>query len=282
MMVWLAMLLAIASFSVCFYFMLQGFNKALRTYEEQFKGMAQRNLSEVFLFVDPVQVWSSAFFLCLLSMTLIWLLSQSIYLSLAFGLLFLALPAYLIKRVKQHRLQKFDKQLPDMLLSLSSALRAGSGVQNALKLLVQESPPPLSQELGLLIREQRIGLSFEQALENLCQRMPSESCQLLVSSLKIAQQTGGNLADALERIGATLRSSLQIQGRIKALTSQGKMQAWVMSLLPIALLFILNYLDPDAMQYLWNSWIGWSVLALIIMLEGLGMWMIRKIVAIDV
>ena len=155
-------------------------------------------------------------------------------------------------------------------------------MQNALRLFAEDSPAPLSQELGLLVRGQRLGLSFEQALDNLCTRMPSESTQLMVSSLKIAQQTGGNLANALERIAATLRSSLQIQGRIKALTSQGKMQAWVMSLLPVFLLFVLNYLDPEAMHYLWNSWLGWSVLGLILLLEGLGMWMIRKIVAIDV
>lgn len=281
-MVWLALLLAMISFTVCFYFVLQGFNKALRLYEEQFKGLAQRNLKEVFLFIDPVQVWTSAFLFCLFSMALMWLFTQSWYLSMGLGFLFLMLPTYLIKRFKKRRLQLFDKQLPDMLLSLSSALRSGSGVQNALKLFAEESQAPLSQELGLLVREQRLGLSFEQALDNLNVRMPSESTQLMVSSLKIAQQTGGNLADALERIAATLRSSLQIQGRIKALTSQGKMQAWVMSVLPLFLLLVLNYLDAEAMQYLWNSWVGWSVLGLILFLEGLGMWMIRKIVTIDV
>ena len=281
-MVWIALLFAIISSTVCFYFALQGFNKALRLYEEQFKGMAQRNLKEVFLFIDPVQVWTAAFLLCIFCMAISWIFTQSWYLSIAIGLLFFSLPAYAIKRFKQYRLQLFDKQLPDMLLALSSALRSGSGVQNALRLFAEDSPAPLSQELGLLVREQRLGLSFEQALDNLCTRMPSESTQLMVSSLKIAQQTGGNLANALERIAATLRSSLQIQGRIKALTSQGKMQAWVMSLLPVFLLFVLNYLDPEAMHYLWNSWLGWSVLGLILLLEGLGMWMIRKIVAIDV
>lgn len=281
-MVWLALVLAMVCFSVCFYFLLHGFNKALRLYEAQFKGMAQRNLTEVFLFIDPVQLWVDSFLFCIVGMSLFWLISQSWYLSLGFGLLCLLSPSGLIKRFKQYRARLFDQQLPDMLLSLSGALRAGSGVQNALKLLVEESPVPLSQELSLLVREQRLGLSFEEALDNLSRRMPSEATQLVVSSLKIAQQTGGNLAQALERISSTLRSSLQIQGRIKALTSQGKMQAWVMALLPLLLLFVLNYLDPEAMQYLWNSWLGWGVLMLIIGLELAGILMIRKIVAIDV
>ena len=147
---------------------------------------------------------------------------------------------------------------------------------------VIDAEAPLAQELSLLLREQRLGVPFDQCLQNLSLRMPSEACDLFVSSLRISAQTGGNLSEAIERIASTLRSRLQIQGRIKALTSQGKMQAVVMCLLPVALMLVLNKLDPEAMHHLWHSYMGWAVLALIFFLEGLGVWMISKIVAIDV
>lgn len=282
MMVWLALLFSIIFLSMVFYVVMLSFNRALKKYEDNFKGYAQKTLAEVFLFFDPVQLWSLAFLLCVLCIALAWLLTGNLIFSLLVGVFFLVLPPWLLRVVKRKRLVMFDKQLPDMLLSLSGALRAGSGVQNAIKHLVQESPTPLSQELGLVQKEQRLGLSFDEALNNLLRRMPSESTQLVVSSLQIAAQTGGNLAEALERISSTLREIIQMQGRIKALTSQGKMQAWVMSLLPIGLLFVLNKLDPEAMTYLWDTTTGWIVLGVMVILEIGGIWFIKKIVSIDV
>lgn len=281
-MIWLVLALLSVAAAILFWFALQGLLAAFRKYEHDFKHLTQKNMSDFFLFFDPVQLWTVALLMGAFTVVLIWFLFNSLPVAVATGLVVLLAPRHVLSLLRQRRLNLFDRQLPDMLLSLSGALQAGTGVQNALKLLVEEAPAPLSQEIGLMQREQRLGLSFEQALDNLAQRMPSEATSLVVSVLKIATQSGGNLSEALDRISLTLRSRIQIQGRIKALTSQGKMQAWVMSCLPVGLMLVLNLIDPASMRFLWETPMGWAVLAIIVVLEVAGAWMIRKIVSIDI
>ncbi|MFV9473474.1 type II secretion system F family protein [Advenella sp. RU8] len=281
-MSWFVLMWVGIAAAILFWFILKWAMAAFRKYEHDFKHLTQKSMSDFFLFFDPVQLWTVAVLMGLLAVMLLWFLSDSLPVALLAGLLVLLAPRHVLSVLKQRRLNLFDRQLPDMLLSLSGALQAGTGVQNALKLLVDEAPSPLSQEIGLMQREQRLGLSFEQALDNLAQRMPSEATGLVVSVLKIATQSGGNLSEALDRISLTLRSRIQIQGRIKVLTSQGKMQAWVMSSLPVGLMLVLNLIDPDSMRFLWGTPIGWAVLAIIVVLEVAGAWMIRKIVSIDI
>lgn len=281
-MILLSLLFACISIALICWLLLQGFNQAARRYEVDFKEQMRMQLSDAFIFFDPVQLWIFAIALTSLMFVISWIFFKLWWLSLGLALIMVFMPKLLLLLLRKRRLHKFDKQLPDFLLSLSGALQAGSGVQTAIKSLTEDAQAPLAQELSLLQREQRLGVPFDQCLQNLAMRMPSEACELFVSSLRIGAQTGGNLSEAIERIASTLRSRLQIHARIKALTSQGKMQAAVMCLLPIALMLVLNRLDPEAMHHLWHSHIGWAVLALIFFLEALGVWMISKIVAIDV
>lgn len=281
-MVLISLFFASISIALICWLILQGFNQAASRYEHELKEQLRVQLSDAFIFYDPVQLWSLAiavtslvFFVSLAFFKLWWL-------SIVLSLIVFFMPKLLLYLLKKKRLQAFDKQLPDFLLSLAGALQAGSGVQTAIQSLAEEAQSPLAQELSLVLREQRLGVPFDQCLQNLASRMSSEACELFVSSLRISAQTGGNLSEAIERIASTLRSRLQIQARIKALTSQGKMQAVIMCLLPVALILVLNHLDPEAMQQLWRSYEGWVVLGLVIFLEALGLWMISKIVAIDV
>jgi len=104
----------------------------------------------------------------------------------------------------------------------------------------------------------------------------------MVSTIRIAAETGGELAEALGRAASTLRSIAQAEGKIAALTAQGKMQAWVVGLLPLFLLYVLAQMEPEAMAKLWTTQIGWGVMAVIAFLEVMGVWLVRRIVAIDV
>src|SRR3546814_225751 len=155
-------------------------------------------------------------------------------------------------------------------------------MQRALQHVVTQSEPPLSQEFGLMLREQRMGVSFSQGLANLHQRMPTQACGLVVSALTIAAQSGGGLAETLENIAQTLRSRQHWMGRVRALTAQGRMQSWIMAGLPLLLLAVLQGLEPEVLSLLWTTWPGWAVLGLVLVLECLGIMLIRRIVAIDV
>jgi len=148
--------------------------------------------------------------------------------------------------------------------------------------MVAEAPAPLSQEFTLLLREQRLGVTLEQSLNSLARRVPTQTTVLVVSAMRIATETGGSLAETLERTGQTIRSRLQMEGKIAALTAQGKLQAWVVGLLPVVLMLVLNKMEPAAMAMLWETKVGWAVLFVLALLEAMGIYVIRKIIAIDV
>ena len=256
--------------------------KAFNSYSHAFKKEASARMGELFLFLDPAQLWTANLMLCGAATAVAYVLTGSVAICVIAGGGALIAPQYSIRRLRKQRLHRFDEQLPDLLMALSGALRAGSGVQAALRHIVVQSPPPLAQEFGLMLRHQRMGVPLDQALADLYTRMPTEGTALVISSLKIASHSGGSLAETLEGIASTLRARLQLLGRVHALTSQGRLQAWIMACLPLLLAAVLHYLDPDSMAVLWDTPMGWSVLGTIAFLEIVGIVFIRRIVNIHV
>lgn len=254
----------------------------LKRYRTSFTKSAGFKAREFFLFIDPRKL----FIVNLAGMALVPLLVSILTGSALLGvpvLLFMALlPRTLYAWMRKRRMRQFEEQLPDALMMLAGGMRAGIGLNAAIAQLVTETAGPLGQEFTLLLREQRLGLQLEQSLSNLARRVPTQTTTLVVSAMRIANETGGGLAETLERTAHTVRSRLQMEGKIGALTAQGKLQAWVVGALPLALMLVLNKMEPEAMAYLWHDRIGWATLAVIGVLEGLGIYVIRRIVAIDV
>ncbi|MFC4299645.1 type II secretion system F family protein [Castellaniella hirudinis] len=256
--------------------------RAWTRYEDRLRDETRHTLDASFLFLDMAQLRPAVAALGLILMlAAAWLAGRWWgVLPVLAGLL--CAPPLILRHVRRRRARRFDAQLPDLVQALAGALRAGAGVQPALQHLVAQSSPPLSQEFGLMLREQRLGLSFQDALLQLRARMPTESCGLVVSALGIAARTGGSLADTLESIAQTLRARQHWMGRVEALTAQGRMQSRIMAGLPVALALVLSRLEPEAMALLWQTWYGWIVLTAILVLEGLGILWIRRMVAIEV
>jgi len=246
-----------------------------------FTTQARARLGELFLFINPGRVWTLSLVFCLLAAFIAIALTGSSILAVVAASAVLMLPRWLASRWRRTRYQRFDAQLPEALSALAAALRAGAALPSALRVIVSESAAPLAQEFGLMLREQRLGVPFEQALVNLHARVPTPAASLVVAVLRIAAHTGGNLADTLERIATTLRASGQLQDRVQALTAQGRMQAWVLAALPPLLLWVLTRLEPEAMATLWHTPLGWGVLTMVAILEALGVYWIRRIVTID-
>lgn len=251
-------------------------------YQEAFHSRARAGLSEFFLFLDPAGLWTLNLLACAGLALGVYVVAGSLFAGVLAGVVALAAPRYMLARLRRRRLERLDRQLPDLLLALAGALRAGQGVQAALRQIVPQAPVPLSQEFGLMLREQRMGVAFDDALSGLHGRVPTEGTGLVVSTLKIAVQSGGNLAETLERIAATVRARLHLLGRIRALTAQGRLQVWVMALLPPCMALALDRLDPTAMWALWHTPLGWTVLGAVAVLETAGILLIRRIVDIDV
>lgn len=254
----------------------------LARYREHFTEKAKFQAREFFLFVDPRKLFLANVAIMALGAVAVWAVTGSLVLALPAFFALAWFPRMLYAWLRKRRLSKFEEQLPDALMVLSGGLRAGASLSSALQQLVAEAQNPLAQEFALLLREQRLGVTMEQSLNNLSRRVPTPTTTLVVSAMRIASETGGGLAETLERTAQTIRSRLQMEGKINALTAQGKLQAWVVGSLPLLLMLVLNKMEPEAMAMLWNTRIGWATLVVLAFLELMGVYLIRKITTIDV
>lgn len=251
-------------------------------YRRVFTERARFNLRELFLFIEPSRLFVLNLAAMLLMTVLGWTISGSPGAGLLAGSLTAFVPRLALRRLRRRRLDRMEQQLPDALMLLAGGMKAGGSLTQAVQQLVLESRPPISQEFDLLLREQRLGVALDQALDNLNARVPLQSITLTVSAMRIANETGGQLAEALERAAQTLRNKLAMEGKIRALTSQGKLQAIVVGLLPVFLIMVLNKMEPQAMSLMFTTQMGWATLLVIGLLEFFGVLIIRRIVDIDV
>lgn len=251
-------------------------------YRQRFTDRARSQLEEAFVFFDPNKLFAASVVCTIVLPPLLWLLTGNAFLAVVAAVLAIAGPRIALKRINKKRRLKLVTQLPDTLLMLGSSLRAGTSLQIALDIAIRETPAPLSQELGIVVREQRLGLALEDALESMSARLRLPEVELVVAAMTIARDVGGNLAETFDRLANTLRQKATMEGKIRSLTSQGKLQGLIVGALPLFLMLALSYMQPDAMAPLFNSLIGWCVLAVIGVLELIGFLMIKKIVTIDV
>ncbi len=255
--------------------------KALEQYEEKYAAESTKNLEDMFYFITPRQLVvmnlaaAGVFFFLGLVITNIWL-------AIFFAVGGFFLPYLWIRRLKKKRLQKFNRQLVDALTQMSAAFKAGLTLPQAAENISREIGPPLGQEFGLLVKEIKLGVPMEEALNNMADRVGSEDLDLVVTSTNIARQLGGNMAEMYDIISATIRERFRLEGRIQALTAQGRMQGWVVAFMPLAVGVGFYFWRPDLMKPMLDSWFGKGLVALIIVMELVGIFIIRKIVDIKV
>ncbi|MFA5043831.1 MAG: type II secretion system F family protein [Kiritimatiellia bacterium] len=291
-LLWLLPTLYLVCFSGLTYAFLLALRDGLESYERVYSEQTARQFADIFFFIPPRRIrdlaWTAAvasflifFFLTGDFKTVAGLL-RGVFIGVLAGLAALALPRWYLAFLKQRRLRIFNEQLVDALMTMSSALRAGSSIAQTFEHLVRQNQPPISQEFDLFLQQTRIGVKFEDALVNLEKRVKSEDLTLMIRSIEIARQTGGNLTEVFDKIASVIRERIRIQGRIRTLTSQGRMQGIVVGLLPVALVFALFLLDPAMMTAFFTSSAGILTGCLALALEIIGALLIRKILRIDI
>jgi len=154
------------------------------------------------------------------------------------------LPRLYVGRRIGGRLGAFNKQLADTITLLSNSLRAGSSFLQSIELVSRETPAPMGEEMGRVVREVNLGLGMEEALANLVRRIRSEDLDLMVTAIGVQQQVGGNLAEILDTIAFTIRERVRIKGDINTLTAQGRVSGYLVAFLPIGLGAALNAINP--------------------------------------
>jgi tight adherence protein B len=253
-----------------------------RQHRERFERAVGARMRESFLFVDPFRLFALQHLLAALATLAAWLLSGRWQVALFVAVAAGAMPSLALRRLRRRRLEAFRQQMPDLLMLVAGGLRAGSGLGQALAQAAAEIGLPARQELGLLLREQRLGVGLDDALAGLARRVPIEETTLFASALRIGAEAGGSMAATLESLADATRRKLAIEGKIRALTAQGRLQAWVMGALPAVLAALLFLVEPTAMRALVDTWQGWVVSAAVVLLQAIGVALIRRIVSIDV
>ena len=199
----------------------------------------------------------------------------------AAGLIF-PVPRLVLRTLRRRRLQKFEEQLEDALMSISSSLKAGFSIAQAIDTVAAEGRPPISLEFQLLSRECRLGVPLPQALENLAARLHSADFDLVATAIITARQTGGELTQTLERLAGLVRERMRINAKIRSITAMGRMQAWIIGAMPFLLLLGIRAVAPDILSGLFDSMTGYAMIFVILLLDIAGFLTIRKITAIDV
>lgn len=192
------------------------------------------------------------------------------------GVIGFVLPNIFIKVWEKGRRQKFEIQLLDSLLILSGSLKAGLSLLQSLEVLVEDTAPPLSQEFGLLLKEVKMGMSLEESLHRLNKRMPSEELTMLVSSILVAQETGGDITKVFSRLAVTMRNNRKLKDNVKTLTLQGKMQGIIMSILPFVFIFWVLTFNRQHFDIMLESEIGRTLLIIAAVLQVVGLFLIYK------
>ncbi len=258
------------------------FARASTEYRARFTAEASASLGDLFLFVDADKLFKINLVVIVLVAGMVWLASGLWVPALLVAVFLGFMPRVVYSWLRKRRIETFILQLPDSLLSIAAAMKAGSSLVQALEIMVAETRGPIAQEFGLFMREMRVGVTYDDALANLMQRIPSEELRLVVAGMRISREIGGNLAETLERIADTLRRKNEMEGKIRALTAQGKLQGLVMTFLPVFLGVILYQMEPVHMARLFTEFYGWATLTVVIIMEALGYFFIRQIVNIDV
>jgi tight adherence protein B len=192
------------------------------------------------------------------------------------------MPRFYLRYLKRRRLDRFNDQLEDALTSMSSALKAGFSINQAVEVIAEENRPPISVEFRLLLQEIRLGVPLEKALESMVKRMQSDDFELVATAILTARQTGGELTVIFERLAAMIRERMRIATRLRTLTAQGRMQALIVGSMPFFLMLAMNYIAPDMMSNFFNSIAGIALIAGAIVLDIVGFMVIKKITNIDI
>lgn len=191
-------------------------------------------------------------------------------------------PRIYVDNMFKRRVELFNVQMIDGLGLMANGMKSGLSIIQALALVKQEMPNPLSQELDYVLKQQQLGISVEDAFQNLAKRIPSEDVNMFVTSIVILKETGGNLAETFETIVYTIRERVKVEQKIGAMIAQNMSQGAIVFCMPYALVAMFYFSDPEFLAPMFRDIMGWAMIAIALTLQMTGGFLIWKIVQIKV
>jgi len=241
----------------------------------------QRQLLQANIYLNPGTFLSMVGILACIGF-----LMGTTFASFTVGLIFAAilgiLPIGFVRWQQKRKTRAFEKAMPDAMDLLARSLRAGHTLGTTMELVSQEIPPPLGTEFRVTYEEQRLGLSLTQALRRMGDRVASQDLRYFVTAVLIQSETGGNLAEVLENIGAIIRDRLKLKGKVRALTAEGRFSAMILGLLPLLTFLVLLVMNPNYVTMLLTDPLGRKFLAVGVISIFMGALVMKKMVTIKV
>ena len=242
----------------------------------------KRMLDQADLHITPSRLLMFSFMAGMLGALAASVLTIFIPLIMLAGIVCASLPLVHVWWKRKKRFNAFLENLPDALDLISRALSAGHAFSEALHMVSMEMPEPIATEFRKAYEEQNLGLSVKLALDNLTQRMPLLDLKMCVTAILIQRETGGNLAEILEKVAYTIRERFRIMGDLKTLTTSSRMSAWLLCALPIFVALAVTVMNPEYMSVLWKDQRGHYLIAAAITMQITGMLIVRKILNIKI
>ncbi len=203
-----------------------------------------------------------------------------------FGLLMIVvgwlLPKPIVNFMYAREVNKFVNQMVDGLGLMSNGMRSGLSVAQAMGLVAQEMPDPIRQEFTLILSQNKLGLSLEEAFVNLSKRMVADEVEMFVTSVNILKETGGNLAETFDTITTLIRERIKVENKIKAMVAQAFWQGIILMCVPPFMAITLSQSDPELMKPMFTHPMGWAALTVVVILEIAAFAIIKKVTKIDV
>lgn len=251
---------------------------ARRSYYEQL----QRRLIQAHIHLRAEELIGLSIVFAITAFLFPYMLAGSFVMSLLFSVVAYMLPGFYIKIKKAKRSKQLGEQLPEALGIIANGLRAGYSFPQAMDVVSREMLPPIGEEFARVIKENRLGKPMEDVLNDLVVRAEDEDIDIFVTALLIQKQVGGNLAEILNKIEHTIRERVRIKGEINTLTAQQKLSALIIVLLPFVVGFFLNIISPEYFSVLLSEDIGWILMGFAIVLQVIGIFVISKLIKIDI
>lgn len=211
-----------------------------------------------------------------------WSLTRSLVWTPLIALLAFVMPIAKILHDRKKRIERFEEQLPDAIDSMKRALRAGHPFSAALKLVAEDLDDPVAREFELTFADINYGNDLRRAMLGLLQRVPSLTVMALITAVLVQKETGGNLAEILDQISAVIRGRFKFFRRVKTLSAEGRLSAWILTMVPFALFAVISFTTPEYLPVLLEDPVGRKAVAFGFVMMVLGIYWIRRIIRIDV
>jgi tight adherence protein B len=208
--------------------------------------------------------------------------TENPYLAIAAAVVAFPVPLIRIVFERAQRLSKFEEQLPEALDIMVRALRAGYPFASTLELVATEMDKPVSKEFGIVYADVNYGLDVRQAFMNLLERIPNMTLMTMVTAVIVQRETGGNLAETLEKISSVIRGRFRFNRRVKTLTAEGRLSAWILTLIPFVLFIAIMVTTPDYLPILIKEPMGRKIITVAFFMVLVGILWIRRLIRIDV